>query len=292
MVRLLIFIAAGAPLMKLTGLFKWSRDPDREEGPGAPRHLFDATPADLELEKRWLQLAQVDSDEFRLFFEKYHDHVYRYLAACVGDPEVAQDLTQETFLYALDHLGRFNLQRGSFGVWLFHIARNRVLTRHRRRGRQAAEAEFLGRHRPGAIDPDPVGRRDRAAMLARLRVAIQGLSPQRRDAYVLHVQLEYSIEVTAQLMGVKPQTVQSLLKRGRPQLAEALRQERALTPEERRMVDAIVAEERGLVAVPPPAATGQDVHGRDGRADAGGSRRDRAHDDQRNRQDEQKHDDD
>jgi len=129
--------------MKLTGLFKWNREPDQEEGSGAPNHLFDAAPADLALEKRWLRLAQVDSEEFRLFFDKYHDHVYRYLAACVGDPEVAQDLTQETFLYALDHLGRFNLQRGSFGVWLFHIARRRVLTRHRRRGRQAAEAEFL-----------------------------------------------------------------------------------------------------------------------------------------------------
>ncbi len=237
------------------------------------RGLLEATADDLELEQRWLQLARVDTDQFRLFFDKYHDHVYRYLAACVGDAEVAQDLTQETFLYALDHLGRFNLQRGSFGVWLFHIARRRVLPRHYRRHRKASEAEFLRRHQPGSLSPDPIAQQDRAALLARLRLAIQELSPQRRDAYVLHVQLEYSIADTALLMGVKPQTVKSLLKRGRPQLAEALHRERALTPGERRMVDAIVAEERGLSAAPLAAVHGMGTPERDDRHGAGKTRR-------------------
>lgn len=216
--------------------------------------MFSASPEDLDLERRWLQLARIDTDEFRHFFDRYHDHVFRYLAVCVDDDETAQDLTQETFLFALDHLGRFNWQRGSFGVWLFHIARRRVLPRYRRSARRASELEFLQRQSHGALRPDPVADHDRAGMLARLRSAVQELPPQRRDAFVLHVQLEYSLEDTAQLMGVKPDTVRSLLHRGRPQLAAMLREERALTPGEKRTVDAIVAEQRGLVAVPPAAA--------------------------------------
>lgn len=265
--------------MKLTGLLGRKREPDRDEVVETSRGLLDVSANDLELERRWLQLARVDTDQFRLFFDRYHDHVYRYLTACVGDAEVAQDLTQETFLYALDHLGRFNLQRGSFGVWLFHIARRRVLPRHRRRHRQASEAEFQKRHRPGPLSPDPIAEQDRAALLARLRQAIQELSPQRRDAYVLHVQLEYSIADTALLMGVRPETVKSLLKRGRPQLAEALKQERALTPAEKRIVDAIVAEERGLSVEPQAAAHGTGTRDVDGSHGAGKTRRDGDDDD-------------
>ena len=39
------------------------------------RGLLEATAADLELEQRWMQLARVDTDKFRLFFHKYHDQV-------------------------------------------------------------------------------------------------------------------------------------------------------------------------------------------------------------------------
>ncbi|MBK8164981.1 MAG: RNA polymerase sigma factor [bacterium] len=249
--------------MKLTGLIGRNREPDRESAPATECGLFSASHDDLELEKRWLQLARVDSDGFRYFFDRYHDHVFRYLAACVGNEETAQDLTQETFLFALNHLDRFNWQRGSFGVWLFHIARRRILTRYRRSTRRASEVEFLRRHRPAASEADPVAERDRAGMLARLRSAVQELAPQRRDAFVLHVQLEYSLEDTALMMGIKPGTVRSLLQRGRPQLAAMLREERALSVEEKRTVDAIVAEERGLVPVPPVTNPRKEPEGSD-----------------------------
>lgn len=241
---------------------------DRETAPAPARGLFSATPEDLQLERRWLQLARIDSDRFRFFFDRYHDHVFRYLSACVESEETAQDLTQETFLYALENLSRFNWQRGSFGVWLFHIARRRVLPRYRRSTRRASELEYVSRHQPSALSPDPIAERDRAGLLARLRRAVQELSPQRRDAFVLHVQLEYSLEDTALMMGVKPATVLSLLQRGRPQLAAALREERALTPAEKKIVDVIVAEERGLT--PLTGAGSRAQHPR-----AGESRRDR-----------------
>lgn len=260
--------------MKLTGLLGRKRGADPEAGPAAAPGLFSSTPEDLQLERRWLQLARVDTDQFRLFFDKYHDHVFRYLAACVDSEETAQDLTQETFLYALHNLGRFNWQRGSFGVWLFHIARRRVLPRYRRSSRRASEQEYVQRHQPRALNPDPVAERDRAGMLVRLRRAVQELSPQRRDAFVLHVQLEHSLQDTALLMGVEPATVLSLLKRGRPQLAAALREERALTPAEKSIVDAILAEERGLK---PLTGTGRgpDAEARADRAGAGKTRRER-----------------
>lgn len=240
--------------MKLNGLFGRKQLRDVEPRPASAPGQFTATAEDLELERRWLQLARVDTDEFRHFFDKYHDHLYRYLVLCAGNEETAQDLAQETFLYALDHLGRFNWQGGSFGVWLFHIARRRVLTRYWRSQRRSSEAEFQRRHRPPAVTPDPDGDVERAGLLARLRAAVQDLSPQRRDAFVLHVQLEYSVEDTALMMGVKPATVLSLLQRGRRQLAAVLREERALTPAEKRIVDVIVAEERGLSPLPAAPA--------------------------------------
>ncbi|MBM4130921.1 RNA polymerase sigma factor [bacterium] len=264
----------GASEMKLTGLLGRKRGADRKAAPAPARGLFSATPEDLQLERSWLQLTRIDTDQFRHFFDRYHDHVLRYLAACVESEETAQDLTQETFLYALENLWRFNWQRGSFGVWLFHIARRRVLPRYRRSSRRASEQEYVLRHQPLALNPDPVADRDRAGMLARLRRAVQELSPQRRDAFVLRVQLEYSLEDTALMMGVKPATVLSLLQRGRPQLAAALREERALTPAEKKIVDAIVAEDRGLTPL-TECGRGQDAGAPVDRARAGKTRRER-----------------
>lgn len=256
--------------MKLTGLFNW------KAGPGGADAQRQGAPAagpsadDLDVERRWLQLTRVDAEQFRFFFDKYHDHLHRYLTICVGSEEVAQDLTQETFLYALEHLNRFTWQGASFGVWLFHIARRRVLPRYWRASRATSEAEFVARYRDEAVEPDPGADLDRSRMLARMRRLVQELPPARRDAIVLHVQMEYTLEQTAAIMGISPLTVRSHVTRGQRQLAAAVHADPALSRDEKRTLGALAAEEKGLGPVPGGSA---------GDDDGNGSRRERNEDD-------------
>jgi RNA polymerase sigma-70 factor (ECF subfamily) len=247
--------------MKLSGLSKLARGREADPGPGSDQDvgISDVPPTDpeagdnsddLELEKRWLQLARVDADQFRAFFDKYHDPVFQFLALRTGNDETAQDLTQEVFVYALEHLDRFNWQGYSFGAWLFHIARKRVLPRHWRTGRQASEEKFRRRQPEDGEASDLAESVERNALLARVRSLIARFDDDRHDVFVLHVYMEMSARDTALAMGLPSATVRSHLRRGRVQLAEWLRDDQALTDAERRHLSEELAREQGLSVAP------------------------------------------
>ena len=73
-------------------------------------------------------------DEFQEVFEKYAPVVYRFLLSHCQDPELADELTGETFYQAYLHIGSF---RGESRIetWLCQIARNALSKERKRRGR-------------------------------------------------------------------------------------------------------------------------------------------------------------
>jgi RNA polymerase sigma-70 factor, ECF subfamily len=252
--------------MMRRGLSKRNRGPTVVPGPAPDRALESAgTPAsDLELEKRWLQLVAVDAEQFRVFYDKYHDPLFRFIAHHVGDAETAQDLTQDVFIHALEHLDRFSWQGYSFGAWLFHIARRRVLPRHwRSRVRHPGQAVARDEAVPD-VGADQAGDLERDQLRRRVREMMTRFPDERYDVFVLRVFMEWSEQDTALAMGMKPKTVRSHLARGRAQLAEWLHDEAALTVDERRALNLAQAAGRGLEFVPslraprrrPPHADG------------------------------------
>jgi RNA polymerase sigma factor (sigma-70 family) len=77
---------------------------------------------------------------FGVFYGRHEDRVLGYFLARVGDPEVAADLTAETFAAALASVHRFRpRKRKPAAAWLFGIARNN-LAMSRRQGRVEARA--------------------------------------------------------------------------------------------------------------------------------------------------------
>lgn len=64
-------------------------------------------------------------DSFDILAADYRPMVLVYLRTLVKDPELAEDLTQETFLAAHKHLDRFRVGE-NFGAWLRGIARNKM----------------------------------------------------------------------------------------------------------------------------------------------------------------------
>lgn len=72
--------------------------------------------------------------------------IYGYVASRVGDPALADDLTSEVFLRALEGLPRFEYRGISFSAWLYRIAHDRVVDYFRQQARRQAlplEDEFL-----------------------------------------------------------------------------------------------------------------------------------------------------
>lgn len=59
-------------------------------------------------------------------YDEYFPKVYNYIRFRCGDASVTDDLTAAVFEKALAKFKSFSPERGSFGAWLFAIARNEV----------------------------------------------------------------------------------------------------------------------------------------------------------------------
>ena len=87
-----------------------------------------------------LAATRTEPTAFGAFYRRHEDRVLGYFLARVGDPEVAADLTAETFAAALTSAHRFRPRKKKPAVaWLFGIARNQ-LAMSRRQGRVEARA--------------------------------------------------------------------------------------------------------------------------------------------------------
>jgi RNA polymerase sigma-70 factor, ECF subfamily len=79
-----------------------------------------------------------DRDAYRLIVKEYGSVVRACLAGHLSSVDVVEDLAQETFIAAYEHLGDFDLEQ-DFGPWIKGIARNKMLM-HLRRTYQHGEA--------------------------------------------------------------------------------------------------------------------------------------------------------
>ena len=91
-------------------------------------------------DERLLATTRAEPAAFGAFYRRHEDRVLSYFLARVGDPEVAADLTAETFAAALVSAHRFRpRKRKPAAAWLFGIARHN-LAMSRRQGRVDARA--------------------------------------------------------------------------------------------------------------------------------------------------------
>lgn len=71
----------------------------------------------------------------RAAYSAHGGELYRFALRGLGDPGLAQDAVQETFLRAWQSASRYDPSLASLRVWLFAIARNVMIDLHRRRAR-------------------------------------------------------------------------------------------------------------------------------------------------------------
>ncbi len=73
-----------------------------------------------------------DADAFAILYDRHGGAAYSLAHRIVGDPAVAEDVTQEAFLSLWRSGGRFDAARGSVRSWMLGIVRNRAIDALRR----------------------------------------------------------------------------------------------------------------------------------------------------------------
>lgn len=164
-----------------------------------------------------------DQAAFGLLARKYQDRVYNLALPIVGNVDDAMDVTQETFLQALSHLGSFR-RSSRFYTWLYRIAYNCAVGSLRRRKRVVSVDSVIEEY--GETFVSNVEAPDARARLADdakiLRVALSELSEEYRVPLVLREIEGANYEQIAETLNIPVGTVRSRLHRARASLREAL----------------------------------------------------------------------
>ncbi|WP_019929294.1 RNA polymerase sigma factor SigE [Nocardia sp. BMG111209] len=151
---------------------------------------------------------------------EHADRVYRLAYRLTGDPQDAEDLTQETFIRVFRSLQSY--QAGTFEGWLHRITTNLFLDMVRRRNRIRMEALPDDYDRVPAEGPGPEQVYHDARLDPDLQSALDSLAPEFRAAVVLCDIEGLSYEEIGATLGVKLGTVRSRIHRGRQALREYL----------------------------------------------------------------------
>lgn len=167
----------------------------------------------------------MQSHEFVAWYEKEAEAVLVFHARRTLDPELALDLTAETFAQAWR--SRHQLESDVPEVrraWLFTIAR-RQISRYRRKGRVEREAAERLQIQTPQLHEDDLAAIDERAGLPELRAAMAAelarLSDRQREALQLRVVEERPYDEIAGVLGVSEQTVRARVSRGLAALTKA-----------------------------------------------------------------------
>ncbi len=159
-----------------------------------------------------VQLAAESASDFEGVFRAEHVRLLRAMYLVTGDRQEAEELTQEAFLKVWEKWPRVSAMEDPTG-YLYRTAMNAFRSRGRR-ARLAATRVL----RPGS-SREPFADVENRDVVVR---ALASLTPRQRAALVVTELLEYDSAEAAKMLGVKPETVRSLVSRGRSKLRDSV----------------------------------------------------------------------
>ena len=173
--------------------------------------------------------AMSDIPDFESIVAENESKIFNTIYSYTGDYEDALDLTQETFICAYRHIGKFR-HKSSISTWLYRIAINLCKKNHSKKRRRALV--FTG----SLDDPETLqqiaGRasEDRAAIETLtlseehsiIRGEIAALPKKHRAVIILKYLQDLSYEEIANVLGCSIGTVKSRLSRAKENLRQRL----------------------------------------------------------------------
>ncbi len=192
----------------------------------AAAELSEEAKAELELVDR---ARAGDSAAFSTLIRQYEGKIFRLAMNITQNREDAEDVLQEAFLKAYEHLDQFQ-GNSKFYTWVVRIAVNQALMKLRKRkadrsvslDEQIDTGEDTVVREIAAWDPDPEVQYSQDELQGILSEAIDGLAPIYKTVFTLRDVDGLSTEETAEVLDLSVPAVKSRLLRARLQLRDKL----------------------------------------------------------------------
>lgn len=165
-----------------------------------------------------------DPDAFAVLYDRHGGAAYSLAHRIVGDPVVAEDVTQEAFLSLWRTGARFDPARGSVRSWTLGIVRNRAIDSLRRSAGSAPKLNLddddLLEREPGAkLTDDEAIRRETAS---RVRGALRDLPNEQTEVIGLAYFGGFTHSEIAEMLGMPLGTVKGRMRLGLEKVRIAL----------------------------------------------------------------------
>jgi RNA polymerase sigma-70 factor (ECF subfamily) len=175
--------------------------------------------ANLTDEELMAQVQRRDQEAFTRLLDRHLAGLQKFLTRMTGNAADADEVAQEAFLRIWSHAQRWQPDRVKFTTWLFRIARNLAIDRHRKHRETTDDdvAQIVDEAPDAAHTIDA----DRRQLL--MRNAVAQLPERQRTALVLCHFDGMSNQDAAAVLEVTVEALESLLSRARRTLKTALR---------------------------------------------------------------------
>ncbi|MFF3310538.1 sigma-70 family RNA polymerase sigma factor [Streptomyces sp. NPDC002952] len=174
-----------------------------------------------------VRAAAGDRDAFAALYNEHQRTVYRFLYFRTRNKELAEDLTQETFIRALRRISTFTERplTGGFGAWLATIARN-LHADHVKSSRFRLEVPvgelFDGDDRCGTAEASALRELEAVEAAEIIAAAMTALTPYQQECVRLRYLEELSLDETVAVMEKPTGAVKTLTFRAIASLRRAL----------------------------------------------------------------------
>jgi len=159
-----------------------------------------------------------DAEAFGDLYELYLDEIYRYIYYRVAEPAEAEDLTEMVFLKAWETLPESTEPMDDIRAWLYRVAHNLVIDRHRTQKQTVPLEETLthGDH------PTPEGAALNLDASRELALKIGQLKPVLQQVLLCRFVSDMSHAETARTMGLREGHVRVLQYRALKEIRRLL----------------------------------------------------------------------
>ncbi len=174
-----------------------------------------------------VRVKRGDHAAFKILADRYRLRVFRFIYKMLHDEQVAEDLTQETFLRVYKRANTYK-PGSNFSIWLYTIAKNLTFNRVRDEKRQplGLADQVDPRYWDVATSdagPDPLEMSQREEIRRTVAAGLAQLPPKFKAAVILRDIEGFEYEQIAKILKCPLGTVKSRVNRGRLRLRDLIK---------------------------------------------------------------------